>query len=113
MAHTVACAAYATNCIKVKQTMNSTNVKSKQQGIKVKHNGSPAFNIFFGRTVNSMPEKDAGFLKKNHADMFIIGKAKKTVEFDLDGDGDFDKDDVSLAGKTLNAAKKLKKKEGK
>ena len=46
----------------------------------------------------------------------IKSTAKKVVtekpKFDLDGDGDFDKDDVSIAAKAMAAGKKLKKNDG-
>ena len=34
---------------------------------------------------------------------------KKAVEFDLDGDGDFDTDDVSIGAKAMSASRKLNK----
>jgi len=38
-----------------------------------------------------------------------VETVKKTIKYDLDGDGDFDKDDVSIGAKVMAAGRKLKK----
>jgi len=75
-----------------------------------------------GRKWSRIPLEAAYFIEEtNHPDFDVHyevdeapfekeGKVEDTSKYDLDGDGDFDKDDISLAGEVLRKSRSIKKK---
>jgi len=94
-------------------------VKLKYDG-DIKKSRVKVFNsIFFVNKgdIIDVSEKEASKLLKDNKNFTRVNGStkklvgKKKVKFDLDKDGDFDKDDLSLAGKALaHARKKIIKK---
>lgn len=77
-----------------------------------------------GITFNNLSTGDIIEMDESHAAHILINKSfkrleeehkvkkkvekKEEINYDLDGDGDFDKDDVSIAGKVLAGSRKIK-----
>lgn len=54
---------------------------------------------------------DEGLIQYGLQEGLVVNDGSNNSKYDLDNDGDFDKDDVSLAGATLSKAKELKEEE--
>lgn len=93
--------------------METVLVESKQKNVEIKKSGRIGFKYTFKDKPIEIPKNIAEIIIEN-SNFKIVKGSKKNYDssLDLDGDGDVDKDDRSIAGRVLASGRKKKKSSG-